>query len=240
MKQSSGARPVRSCSAAIALARAAASGSPVHGVHGMGVLHDGFGFVALELADEVPAQLPRPAPAAAAFSAASWSRFSPTSVTPRAASRRTSSAGWNLVTTISRGGRSCRPAAATALSMRCRTAASRSRSCSSRGSGCPARARVQHPLIRSCAHSLRRPRPAVPASSTRVRRTVRCSGRGGRRTGVRLPGCSCRSIRPLTPASCSWLRTAAGRSRPGVPREVVHQAAGTRAATSSRMSSGTS
>ena len=36
----------------------------------------------------------------AAFSAASWSRFSPTSVTPSDASRRTSWAGWNLVTTI--------------------------------------------------------------------------------------------------------------------------------------------
>ena len=57
MKQSSGARPVRSCSAAMALARAPASWQPVHGVHGMGVFHDGLGLVALELADEVPAEL---------------------------------------------------------------------------------------------------------------------------------------------------------------------------------------
>ena len=29
---------------------------PVHGVHGRGVLHHGLGLVALQLADEVPAQ----------------------------------------------------------------------------------------------------------------------------------------------------------------------------------------
>ena len=60
---------------------------------------------------------------AAALAAASWSRFSPMSVTPRAASRRTSSAGQVLVTAMRVTSSGRRPAIRQAASIRARTSA---------------------------------------------------------------------------------------------------------------------
>ena len=57
MKQSSGAPPGRSCSAAMALARAPASCGRSTECTAWAYFHDGFGLVALQLADEMPAEL---------------------------------------------------------------------------------------------------------------------------------------------------------------------------------------
>ena len=146
----------------------------------------------------------------AALSAASWSRFSPTSVTPSDASRRTSCAGWNLVTTIRRGGVACRPAAATAASILRRTAERFASSWASRGP----RASAPVVLARQGLSHGHAPGPRALSPSTPARRSGRCGCCGGRRTGSRPPGCSRRSIRcrrPLLPAGSGRLPAGPGQ-----------------------------
>ena len=71
----------------------------VHRVHHVGVADHRAGLVALQLADEVPAHARTPAAAtSAALAAASWSRFSPMSVTPergQRAARRWPGTSWS-------------------------------------------------------------------------------------------------------------------------------------------------
>ena len=237
MKQSSGARPVRSLFGGHRLGQ---GGRPVASrsteCTACGVLHHGLGLLALELADEVPAQaevaelrrLLRGFLVPVLPDVRDAERGEPPDVLGRVEfgdhdqPRRPilpAGGGDGAVDPLA-GRRRAAPGAVPAgdRAARRRAACSVIRSFT----GCP----VQSRRCRS-VHTSPANRPVCRVAAVGEQ-------------GVRLPGCSRRSIRPLTPASCSWLRTAAGRSRPGVPREVVHQAAGTRAATSSRMSSGTS
>ena len=155
---------------------------PVHGVHGMGVLHDGFGFVALELADEVPAQLQR----------RQCGRLLRGLLVPVLPHVRDAQGGEppDVLGRMEFGDhdqlrRRFRPAGC------CRGAAD---PFPDGGEPLP---ELFQPRIGHAVGLLRIGVFIHPfAPSTPVRRTVRCPGRGGRKTAVRLPGCSCRSIRP--------------------------------------------
>ena len=181
-----------------------------------GVLHHGLGLLALELADEMPAS--------AQVSAAGPPCPRPPGpgsprrrVTPRAARRRITSAGWNLVTTIRRG--CSRPARRTQRRVNpSRTATRRSRSSASRGSGWAAPGSLSGrsavaPLVVGPHESGEAAGVAVAAVGEQ---------------GVGFPGCSCRRIRCLRRLLRAGCGLPAGRSRPGVPREVVHRWRGPR------------
>ena len=224
MKQSAAPRPVASCSRATCFGQRVDKLWPVHGVH--------------RRRRTAPRTLPCCSAAGrrsatgrqllklSALAAASWSRFSPTSVTPRAARRRTSSAGWNLVTTISVG-RSLRPAARAAdvnpLPHQPQPV--------SEFSGAGGR-QLSLPAVRRHLQSSH--------ASTPNLRIDRSGNPAGRRKGSRSRGCSPPNTPRGHPARPAGPRTPAGKSRAGVPHEVEDQVAGFFAATSARSCSGTS
>ena len=138
----------------------------------------------------------------AALASASWWRFSPTSVTPRSASSRTSEAGKNLVTTTSVTSSGSRPAPTQAAAIRRRTAS-----------------RLAAELVAAAHEAAIRISPARRPDSGAV------ASVGVEVDGPR--GCSATASTHATPASASWARTPAPRSTEGVPQDVVARLAGT-------------
>ena len=224
MKHSSGPRPVRVLLRGHGPGQGGCQLRPVHGMDGVGVPHHGLGLVALQLADKMPAQCQ--VSQLGRLVRASWSRFSPTSVTPRAASRRTSSRRVELGDDDQ---------------LR-RVALPPGGSCG----GVDPVAWTAARLVRAArgGRPRRRPRLVMVREVHRVGRVHTSpanrpvAGCRGRRTGFVFEGAAA-GVLHGDALGLQLAAAPAGRSRPGsAPAMLWHQVAGTAAATSARMPSG--